>query len=235
MSIFSQKPKVVASGDGSGHLSVGGLWDHPHLSLSYARAARLLLISAKSETKDEEANLVPPMFFMVRHSAELALKDLLWKHHAAEVDLRRLQRAKRVPITAKPLLKARLKDIESTHDLSKLLQWVEEAMPEYVKRAWKSFVRKLIEIEGRFPDWSRYDSSRIWVKPSRIRKRHHRRRRNFKRPLLLPMESIITRLDAFLVEAAVCNFPGGKARSALEEIGLSSVATVHELYSRGLL
>src|SRR4051794_37764446 len=74
-----------------------------HLAMSYGRAARLLLDSGQHPEHRHGVHLDVPTFYSVRHSVELALKDLLWAHHRNQVDQCRLDAAKREPSNASPL------------------------------------------------------------------------------------------------------------------------------------
>src|SRR5262249_11933145 len=133
---------------------------------------------------------------------------------------------------AKPLSKKRMENIGETHDLSKLLGWVEEAMPYYVKRSWWTLINELVKFEGKSPDWSRYAEVRTPVQ--RRNGKHRRRRRSFSRRRLVPVEALVSKLEMFLTEAARIDNDTTGDHSALYELEGRGQDLDQKLYDLGL-
>jgi hypothetical protein len=137
---------------------VGGRWSGLHYATSYAQAARMLFDTAHERRK--VASIAVPCLFLLRHSFELALKDLVGMLDYVEEEGAALQRANDVPITFKRLPAHDMKRLTKTHDLGVLLDILERGLKaserESVPAPWKELVEQFIEVERRIPERFRY-------------------------------------------------------------------------------
>jgi hypothetical protein len=210
-----------------GEVVLGGIFLQPHLSIGYARAARLLL----SSNSKAPHTLLPPVFYLVRHAVELALKDLLLAYHQTESDQQLIDEHDGVSTSAKPLSETRQKDIARTHDLSQILSWVHEVMPAYVQQNWDLLVQHIESHEKGAPEWSRYET---------VRDRKNKGSPmvpSYRIPQVVAIEALVSELELFIQQAAEITSEQQKdgETSALEELGLVAQHLAQHLYSRGLL
>ncbi|OJH37919.1 hypothetical protein [Cystobacter ferrugineus] len=210
-----------------GEVVLGGIFLQPHLSIGYACAARHLL----SADAKKPHTFLPPIFYLVRHAVELALKDLLIAYHQNEIDQQRIDEYDGVPTNAKPLSETRRREIARTHDLRRILEWVFEVMPAYVQPNWKLLVQHIESHEKGAPEWSRYET---------VRDRKNKSGPmvpSYRVPQIVAIEALVGELDLFIQQAAEITSEPQKDGdiSALEELGLVAQHLAQHLYSRGLL
>jgi hypothetical protein len=210
-----------------GEVVLGGIFLQPHLSIGYARAARILL-SANSE---DPHTLLPPVFYLIRHSVELALKDLLLAYHQNELNQHEIDEHDGAPTEAKPLSESRQKEITRTHSLSQLLDWVREAMPAYVQPNWAQLVQQIEHHEMGAPEWSRYES---------VRDQKNKKGplvRSYEFPQVVAIAALVSDLELFIQQAAQIdsNPETDNEFSALQYLGMNAQRLAQDLYSRGLL
>lgn len=217
------------SARGPGEVVLGGFFSQPHLSVGYCRSARILLAASTDDTKD----LIPPIFYLVRHSVELALKDLLLANRENAEDQRLIDfHAGRATTKILPEPAWR-QDISRTHNLSTILDWVKADLPSYVKPSWDILLQHIDVHEKGSPEWSRYESIRDKSVKGAMR-------RSFDPPQLIPIHSLVADTEAFIREAAeVEGATGAPANtSAMQDLCDEAQALANQLYGldqQGLL
>lgn len=226
-----KKDAATRAAKGDGDVVLGGLWDQPHLSWGYARAARTLRDAMDSSPDEPDA--IAPIFYCARHSVELALKDLLTAYQENQRKENEICNHDGAPSTAKPIPDKTFKIIGMTHDLGNLLGWVQKWMPHYVMASWPKLVAEIQHHEKNAPDRFRYS---YVGKPDKLR--GDRSERSFERLVVIPIDRILEHLDAFMEEAAYIlpesEFAGADHWSALQDLGMEATTLSHELYRRGL-
>jgi hypothetical protein len=177
--------------------------------------------------------LVAPIIFCARHAVELALKDLLVAFHDNECAQAELDADAGSPPTACSLDAATLRELPRTHDLVKLLSWVEQWMAAYVKPNWKALVAELDRYERNAVERFRYSTV---GRPDATR--GCRSERSFERVLVVPIDKFLRGFEVFMREAAYIAVSAeleANDCSALHELGMIGHDLDQQLYARGLL
>jgi hypothetical protein len=215
-------------------VEVGGLWQRPHLSMGYAQAARLLLASATQQEADL-AEVGMPILFLMRHAIELALKDVLLAYDDIQASQAEIDAHDGKPTAAKPRPEPEINEVNSTHDLAKLLGSIKRWMPYYVTPNWDELVSEIERIERQAPERFRYDSVRT-LNPATKKKEMVR---SFEDLRKIPVGDLIGRLELFMTQAAAITPPAEMKDaievSALNDLGLQGQSITDQLYARGLL
>lgn len=144
----------------AGDVEIGGVFGQPHLSVSYARAAHVLRDAAGSSA--DQADVVAPMFFCVRHAVEVALKDLLAAYQGNQLTRAEIEAHDGATPTTKPLSTVTLRGLGTSHDLGELLGWVNQWMPKYVTPTWLVLVVAIEKYEQSAVERFRYCGFRPW-------------------------------------------------------------------------
>jgi hypothetical protein len=217
---------------GVGDVEIGGFWRKTQLSRSYAQAAWAL--RAAAGPNPDEPDVVAPMVFCARHGVELALKDLLIAYQENTLAQAEFEAHDGLPKTTSPLPEAILREVATSHDLGKLLEWVEQWMPVYVKPGWKELVADFERYEKKAVERFRY--STVGKLDTRS---GHRTEQSFDRVVVIPIDKLLERLEVFMKEAAHVVAPSklkdGDEWSALQDLGMEAQTLAEALYARGLL
>jgi hypothetical protein len=169
---------------------------------------------------------------LARHAVELALKDLLLVYEDNVKAEHVLDVAKgQKPRSSHPHHLDWTTNLK-THDLNRLLIWVEREMPRYVGRKWRPLVRQITRFEGKNPEWSRYRevTTRIQMKKGKDR---YRKRRTFFRQRLVTVQTLVEKVETFIKEAAVVDIHAQENESALQELLMISDDIDRQLYAYG--
>lgn len=144
--VFRKSDEHSAEDAVAGVARIGGKWRTPDYLTSYGTAAALLLVEAERLSKLDELAL--PIFYMLRHATELALKYL--RDQAREIEYYSAM------LTDEALPEVKL---EFTHHWSKLIEDSETALrrvgyqlPDDLRR----LALRLEEFEDGCPERSRY-------------------------------------------------------------------------------
>jgi hypothetical protein len=222
-------------------LPIGGTFGRPHLSCSYARAARKLQESSTSRA--EATELLAPTMFCIRHAVELALKDLLIAFHDNELAQGDIDRHDGRSTSSSPLEQGELNAIVNNHDLGRLLDLVEKHLSVYVQPTWRQLVIALDGYESGEVERFRFDTVGKTAKGTARRAEpsfpgEKRAGNVLASPTYIEVGALLGKLDAFMLEAAVIPPPAelrdARSVSALMDLDLAAQTLAHELYARGI-
>jgi helicase len=199
---------------------VGGRWSGLHYATSYAQAARMLFDTAHERRM--VASVAVPCLFLLRHSLELALKDLAGMLDYVEEEGAALQRAKDEPITFKRLPAQDMKRLTKTHDLGVLLDILERGLKaserESVPAPWKELVDQFIEVERRIPERFRYPMVRAARQDSDGGDSKNVHVPSFTESEAIPIRDLLERYEEFFREAISMDLSSDE-RSWFMELG----------------
>lgn len=198
---------------------IGGRWSGLHYATSYAQAARMLFDAADNQRK--VAKIAVPCLFLLRHSLELALKDLAGMLDHVEQEGAALQQARGERITFTRLPEPDRNSLMQTHDLGALFKLLERGLKKATRptmpKAWKGLVKAFIELERSIPERFRY-SMVLPPKRQRSRKEKPVHVRSFTETEVIPIRDLLERFEMFFHEAVSLDL-STDARSWFMELG----------------
>lgn len=211
---------------------------HPdNLAHAYGVAARLV---AEAELNRESGGvggvrLDMPALYLIRHTVELSLKDLLRSYHQNQVEQNQLDKASGNALCGTPLSEAEQKTAGGTHDLRQLFDLVGKYLASYMSPTWKRLVDAIVSIEGEHVEFSRFDEAKM--DKTAIHEGHPRWHYEFVRPIDISLTELVADLDVFLKEAVILNWKDLEKQrdwSALQDLALEGEALQSKLGQLGI-
>lgn len=151
---FGKAPELEESDLKNGISRFGGIWRHPSYTMSYVRAARVLIDNSRQNGDFDQLGL--PIFYLSRHALELFIKsilELLYDVAKMRTEAYSYDRS---------ISKGRLKRLSSSHSLSQLnndlRNTCKELEYEYDSKGIDQLIKNIEEFESN-PTWSRYSRS----------------------------------------------------------------------------
>jgi hypothetical protein len=218
----------AANDRGNGVVRVGGFLNGPQYARGYARAARVLF--EHGEATGDLAGIAMPCVFLIRHTVELTLKDIVEMIVAVQRDEISLAEAERQ--IAPPLkLPAKYDRLTGTHSLKELFEILVDAMTitnrGTVPASWSALATK-IEDELKDKDGQRWRFAEIKLGRGK-------QAPSFTGSEPLPLRDLLGAMSHFLDEATA-DWPGGEAKMSLAyELYCDGQALSQRLYELGAI
>jgi hypothetical protein len=154
--VFGKGADLQRADSNGGISRIGGDWRQPSYQKAYLRAARVLLREATEANDLDQLGL--PIFYLLRHSTELLIKDLLGMLYEI-ADMQSRERPDTKASHAVPSKAARDR-LRKSHVLASLAQDLQHAVitlgfGEYFPALLPALINDISKYESS-PTWSRY-------------------------------------------------------------------------------